>query len=357
MALEYNFKMLKARYIYHPLHFKRPAGTSRGLLQHKASWFFQIWEAENPAVRGTGEISLIPGLSLDDENEILNELDFLCQQADDYQGWKASKGDRFPAIRFGIETALADLQNGGKHVFHDNSFTQGKAGIPINGLIWMGDPDFMQQQIREKLEAGFNCIKIKVGAIDFEQEIALIKQLRNQFSPQAIEIRLDANGAFSKAEALQKLNKLAAFNIHSIEQPIKAGQTAAMAELCQQSSIPIALDEELIGLQPTQINDLLETIKPQYVILKPSLLGGFSIADSWIAAAEKRQIGWWATSALESNIGLNAIAQWVFQKKSDMPQGLGTGQLYTNNLTSPLEIKEAKLYYNPEISWQNSFDR
>lgn len=349
--------MLKARYIYHPLHFKRPAGTSRGVLQHKESWFFQVWDDENPAVRGTGEISLIPGLTLDDENEIPNELEFLRQKTNDYQVWIAAKGDRFPAMRFGIETALADLQNGGKQIFHDNSFTQGKAGIPINGLIWMGDPDFMQRQIREKLEAGFNCIKIKVGAIDFEQEIALIKEFRKQFSPKTIEIRLDANGAFSKEEALQKLNKLAAFNIHSIEQPIKAGQAAAMAELCQQSPIPIALDEELIGMQINQINDLLDAIKPHYIILKPSLLGGFSIADSWITAAEKRQIGWWATSALESNIGLNAIAQWVFEKKSDMPQGLGTGQLYTNNIASPLEIKEAQLYYNPEICWQNSFDR
>jgi o-succinylbenzoate synthase len=349
--------MLKARYIFHPLHFKRPAGTSRGVLQRKASWFFQIWEAENPAVRGTGEISLIPGLSLDNENEIPNELEFLCQNIDDYQAWIAAKGDRFPAMRFGIETALADLQNGGKHVFHDNSFTQGKAGIPINGLIWMGDPDFMQQQIREKLEAGFNCIKIKVGAIDFEQEIALIKELRNQFSPRAIEIRLDANGAFIKEEALQKLNNLVAFNIHSIEQPIKAGQPEAMADICLKSPIPIALDEELIGKKSNEIVATLEQIKPQYIILKPSILGGLSMADHWISAAEKRQIGWWATSALESNIGLNAIAQWVFQKKSDMPQGLGTGQLYTNNITSPLEIKEAKLYYNPEISWQNSFDR
>jgi o-succinylbenzoate synthase len=349
--------MLKANYIYHPLHFKHPAGTSRGVLQHKASWFFQIWEVENPAVHGTGEVSIIKGLSLDNEKEIQNELKFLCQKTKDYQNWIAAKGDRFPAILFGIETALSDLQNGGKQIFHQNTFTEGKAGIPINGLIWMGEPTYMQHQIRKKLDAGFSCIKIKVGAIDFEQEVALIKQLRNQFSAQTIEIRLDANGAFSKEEALQKLNKLAAFNIHSIEQPIKAGQKESMAKLCQKSPIPIALDEELIGVKKSQINDLLDTIKPQYVILKPSLLGGFSVADSWISAAEKRHIGWWATSALESNIGLNAIAQWVFEKKPEMPQGLGTGQLYTNNIASPLEIRDAKLYYNPGISWQNCFDR
>ncbi|HOI32897.1 MAG: o-succinylbenzoate synthase [Bacteroidales bacterium] len=349
--------MLKARYIYHPLHFKRPAGTSRGVLQHKASWFLEVWDADNPAVRGTGEVSLIPGLTLDNENEIPDELRDLCENPDGYLSWITEKGDRFPAMRFAIETALSDLQNGGKKIFAHNAFTEGKTGIPINGLIWMGNPDFMQSQIREKLETGFNCIKIKVGAIDFEQEIELIKQLRNKYSAKIIEIRLDANGAFSKEDALQKLNKLAVFDIHSIEQPIKAGQMEVMADLCQKTPIPIALDEELIGIKSTQINNLLDTIKPHYVILKPSLLGGFSISEAWIATAIKRQIGWWATSALESNIGLNAIAQWVFEKKSDMPQGLGTGQLYTNNITSPLEIRDARLYYNPEKYWQNSFGK
>ena len=356
-AWEYNFKMLKAHYLYYPLHFKRPAGTSRGVLLHKASWFFQVWADENPAMRGIGEVSVIPGLSLDNEKEIPKELETISQNPDDLHAWIAAKGDQFPAIRFGIETALADLQKGGKQIFHTNTFTEGKTGIPINGLIWMGDPDFMHNQILEKLEAGFNCIKIKVGAIDFEQEILLIQQLRSQFSPQSIEIRLDANGAFAVEDALQKLNRLADYNIHSIEQPIKAGQAEAMAALCQKSPIPIALDEELIGVKNTQIADLLNAIKPHYVILKPSLLGGFSIANEWITAAKKRQIGWWATSALESNIGLNAIAQWVSEKKSDMPQGLGTGQLYTNNIASPLEIREAKLYYNPKISWQNSYGR
>lgn len=354
--MAYNFKMLKARYLFYSLHFKRPAGTSRGVLHQKKSWFIQIWKAGHPEVRGIGEVSIIPGLSIDNEKDIPKELDGLCQHINEYKFWITTKGAQFPAIRFGLETALADLHKNGNQIFHQNEFTNGETGIPINGLIWMGDPEFMRNQIQEKVNAGFNCIKIKIGAIDFEEELNLIRNLRKQFSSQTIEIRLDANGAFNAAEALQKLERLSAFDIHSVEQPIKAGQTEIMAKLCQKTPIPIALDEELIGIKTIQIAKLLDIINPQYIILKPSLLGGFSVADSWISAAEKRQIAWWATSALESNIGLNAIAQWVFEKKTQMPQGLGTGQLYSNNISSPLETKKAALFYNPALPWQNPFD-
>lgn len=350
-----NFKMLTARYIFYPLHFKRPAGTSRGVLHHKKSWILQIWDDINPEIQGIGEVSTIQGLSIDNENEIPNALDELCRDINTSEDWSLTKADSFPAIKFGLETALADLRNKGKQIFVQNDFTKGIYGIPINGLIWMGNSDFMITQIREKIEQGFNCIKIKVGAINFEEEIGLLKFIRKQFNEKFIEIRLDANGAFAPQGALQKLDKLSAFGIHSIEQPIKAGQPAAMADICSQSPIPIALDEELIGKKPDEITATLEQIKPQYIILKPSLLGGFATADHWISAAEQRHIGWWATSALESNIGLNAIAQWVSEKKTILPQGLGTGQLYINNIASPLEIKKAALFHNPAGSWHKVF--
>lgn len=354
--MAYKFKMLKARYLFYSLQFKRPAGTSRGVLHQKNSWFIQIWKADHPEFRGIGEVSIISNLSIDTEIDIPKELDELCQHINEYKSWITTNGAQFPAIRFGLETALADLNKSGNQIFHQNEFTNGEAGIPINGLIWMGSTEFMRDQIQEKIDSGFNCIKIKIGAIDFEEELKLIRNLRKQFSPQTIEIRLDANGAFNAAEALHKLERLSAFGIHSVEQPIKAGQTEIMAKLCQKTPIPIALDEELIGIQSARIAELLDSINPQYIILKPSLIGGFTVADSWISAAENRQIAWWATSALESNIGLNAIAQWVSEKKTKMPQGLGTGQLYTNNISSPLEIKKAALYYNPALPWQNPFD-
>jgi len=260
----------------------------------------------------------------------------------------------FPSIAFGLETALLDLKAKGSKCLFPSAFTQGETGIPINGLVWMGNKDFMQKQIREKIAAGYHCIKLKVGALDFETELDIISSIRQQFSPEDIELRLDANGGFTPTDALEKLEKLAAFHIHSIEQPIRQKQLEAMAELCQQSPIPIVLDEELIGVKPADKEFILEKIKPAYIILKPSLVGGFRQSEEWIQLAEKLNIGWWVTSALEANIGLNAIAQWTFMLNSKLPQGLGTGQLYQNNIPSPLAIESANLFYKPKNNWDLS---
>jgi L-alanine-DL-glutamate epimerase-like enolase superfamily enzyme len=213
----------------------------------------------------------------------------------------------------------------------------------------------MKQQIQEKLAQGFRCIKVKIGAIDFEKELSLLKFIRNHFDAQTIEIRVDANGAFSSNKALDKLNRLAAYQLHSIEQPIAQHPIEAMTELCKTSPIPIALDEELIGVfSVPNKQKLLEQIQPQYIILKPSLVGGFRGTKEWIEIAEALGIQWWITSALESNIGLNAIAQWTFLQNNPMPQGLGTGGLYTNNFDCPLLVERGELKYNVQQSWNTN---
>lgn len=337
---------MKARYINYQLRFRFPAGTSRGVLLEKPSSFLFL---EENGVTGVGECSTIPDLSIDPMERYSSKLEAVCQQLND--GILPSDIDlsAFPSIAFGLETALLDLKSGGNRLLFTNEFTAGKAGIPINGLVWMGDKAFMQKQIREKIAAGYHCIKLKVGAIDFETELDIIREIRREFSPDDIEIRLDANGGFTLVDALEKLERLSEFSIHSIEQPIKPRQWEALAEICAKSPIPIVLDEELIGVQPDET--LLKTIRPAYIILKPSLIGGFALSEQWIRLAEKHNIGWWVTSALEANIGLNAIAQWTASLHTTLPQGLGTGQLYHNNIPSPLEIREAKLFYNHEYSW------
>lgn len=344
--------MLRASFIPRPLVFKRPAGTSRGVLRTKPSWYLIVQHDEDNGPRGIGECSIIPGLSPEDPKTIDKELHTLCGNINEYPQWLAKRGALFPAIRFALEIALNDLALGGNRVLFRDDFTAGKKGIPINGLIWMGEPDFMKQQIREKLGAGFSCIKIKIGAIDFGEELALLKMIRREYGPETIEIRVDANGAFSPGEALEKLNRLSEFLLHSIEQPIRQGLTEAMASLCATSPLPIALDEELIGISdPEARRNLLKTIRPQYIILKPSMLGGLRAASEWAALADDLNIGWWVTSALESNIGLNAIAQWTYQNTTNMPQGLGTGQLYTNNIPSPLVIEKGQLFHHPQLGW------
>ncbi len=253
-----------------------------------------------------------------------------------------------------METALIDLKNQEQQgILFPSNFTSGTKGITINGLIWMGEKQFMFDQIKSKIESGYRCIKLKIGAISFAEEIALLDYIRSQFSASDIEIRVDANGAFMPKTALEKLNKLATFDLHSIEQPIKQGQEDEMAKLCELTPLPIALDEELIGIHTIdEKSKLLSTIQPQYIILKPSLVGGLAASEEWITIAENQNIDWWATSALESNIGLNAISQWVFTKSNPMPQGLGTGQLFINNIDSPLYLKADELYYNPITQWQ-----
>ena len=259
----------------------------------------------------------------------------------------------FPSIQFGLEQALLSVKSVNPFVLFPSNFTESKDSVNINGLIWMGSEAFMKKQIADKLETGFSTIKMKIGAIDFETELALLKSIRKEFSSNEIELRVDANGAFAPKEALDKLKRLSDFELHSIEQPIKQGQIGEMADLCAKTPIPIALDEELIGVfDVTKKKELLLTIKPQYIILKPSLVGGIRSSEEWIDLAEKQQAGWWITSALESNIGLNAIAQWTYTLRNKMPQGLGTGSLFTNNIESPLEVKNGYLHYNTNKNWK-----
>ena len=260
----------------------------------------------------------------------------------------------FPAIRFGMEMACKDYLSKKNCIYFDNDFSKGSAGIPINGLIWMSDKPRMLQQIKEKLKAGYTCIKLKIGAINFEEECELLAFIRKQFAPEDVTLRVDANGAFKPDEALEKLKKLADFDLHSIEQPIAVGKVEEMRRLCECSPLAIALDEELIGVFGSERKKLLSEIRPQYIILKPSLLGGFEATDHWIEAAKELQIGWWITSALEANIGLSAIAQYTYQLPFESYQGLGTGQLYHNNIPSPLLINGGYLYHNPKVDWDFS---
>ncbi|OIP82587.1 MAG: o-succinylbenzoate synthase [Porphyromonadaceae bacterium CG2_30_38_12] len=339
---------MKASIIKHILNFKFPAGTSRGVLRKKVVYYLQL---EQQGKTGIGECSTIPLLSIDPPDLYCQKLSELCVLLENNVPPHEINLAAFPSIAFGLETALLSLNAKENQELFPSSFTQGKVGIDINGLVWMGDKKFMQTQIADKIALGYRCIKLKVGALDFETELDIIKTIRKGFSSHHIELRLDANGGFAPVDAMDKLQKLAPMDIHSIEQPIRQGQYEQMAELCQKSPIPIALDEELIGLKPSDATLMLQQIQPAYIILKPSLLGGFVASEQWIKMAEKEQIRWWVTSALESNVGLNAIAQWTYSLQSDLPQGLGTGQLYDNNIASPLEISNAKLFYFPHKKW------
>jgi len=338
---------MKAFYKKLQLEFKTPVLTSRGSMTHKNGFLLHITDGIKT---GIGECSFIEGLSIDHLDNYEEKLNELCTaiQANAVESIDLRP---YPSIRFGLECALLDFHGGGRKQLFPSAFTLGHHPIPINGLVWMGNEEFMHHQIEEKLKQGFSCLKLKVGAIEFDQEVKLLRSIRKQFDAKTIELRLDANGAFSKLNVTEKLKQLAEYQIHSIEQPIAPGQFELMHELCSHAIIPIALDEELIHLSAQNNFDQLAFIHPQYIILKPSLIGGFGVAERWIQEAEKLQIGWWATSALESNIGLNAIAQWVFKKGSEAVQGLGTGSLYTNNISSPLYIAAGKLAYNPDYRW------
>ena len=338
--------MLKAEAIKYTLIFKTPGGTSRGILTEKDSWFIKIYDEQEPGIFGVGECSILKGLSYDDRPDLENKIEEVVSKINEDIDLT-----KYPALKFAKEMALLDLENGGKRILFPSGFTSSKKNIPINGLVWMGEPDFMRAQIKDKIEKGFNCIKLKIGALDFEQELAILKEIRKHYTAKDIEIRVDANGAFHPDEALAKLKRLADFDLHSIEQPIKAGQIDKLATLCQSSPLPIALDEELIGIHEfKEQKKLLEKIRPQYIILKPSLTGGFQASETWINLANGLNICWWITSALESNIGLNAIAQWTATLNSTMPQGLGTGQVFSNNFESPLEIKNGELCHSNR-SW------
>ncbi|MCP4310237.1 MAG: o-succinylbenzoate synthase [Bacteroidetes bacterium] len=342
--------MVQAQYISRSLQFFRPAGTSRGVLNQKPCWYIKLIGKDGAS--GIGEVSFIPGLSIEDPDEMEIRLDHICKLISRGEMNPAQSLPSLPGIQFALETALKDLESGVQRILYPSDFTGGQAGIPTNGLIWMGDLDFMMEQIGVKIESGFRVLKLKVGALDFNQELEVLRRIRSEYGSEDLEIRLDANGAWSPDEAPGRLDSLAAFGIHSIEQPIAAGQAAAMAGLCRQQIISIALDEELIGITATddRIN-LLEQVKPQYIILKPGLLGGVSEAEEWIRLVARQNTGWWVTSALESNIGLNAIAQWTAQLGVTMPQGLGTGSLFSNNIPSPLQMEGESLWYRSEKPW------
>lgn len=360
---------LQASFIKRVFHFAFDARTSRGAMKEKTSWFIHIYNSETPEIIGVGECGPLPGLSLDYKPELegviermiqkfnegmhgpcsVMELDSLNHRIIEFLGNEIKE---FPSLFFAFETALLDLANGGKRVIFNNEFYSGSP-IPINGLIWMGGLDFMLQQIELKIREGFTCLKLKVGGINFEKECDILHYIRRKYFRENITIRLDANGAFKPADALYKLKELAKFDIHSIEQPIKPG-LPDMADLCATSPISIALDEELIGVESTsKKSDLLSHIKPAYIILKPSLHGGLYGCQEWIQIAENQKIGWWLTSALESNIGLNAIAQFTARYPIQLPQGLGTGLLYTDNLNSPLVIEHGALSYNSSLEWDS----
>ena len=292
------------------------------------------------------------GLSMDDLPTFETKLKWTCENIGLGEAILLEELKNFPSIQTGLETAFRSLAAEDPFQIFPSEFSQGNASIPINGLVWMGDEKFMREQISEKIASGFSCIKMKIGAIEFDKELRLIREVRKRFSASEVEIRVDANGAFSPSEALEKLKRLSDLQLHSIEQPIKQGQWQEMASLCEKSPLAIALDEELIGLVDTEDRQkLMETIRPQYIILKPTLVGGFSGSDNWISISSKFDCGWWITSALESNVGLNAISQFTFTKNSKLPQGLGTGGLFTNNIPSPLGVKEGELYYSREGSW------
>lgn len=339
-----------ATYFRYDLAFKQAAGTSRGILHSKESWFIVL---EQNGKKGIGECGILRGLSCDDRPDYEEKLQWVCHNITKGVDWLWNELRHFPSIQFGVEMAFLSLQSEQPFCLFPSDFTQGIQHIPINGLIWMGDIDFMKAQLDDKIAQGFRCVKLKIGALDFEKELDLLRQIRTHFSADQIEIRLDANCAFTAADALSKLQQLAVYQIHSIEQPLTINQRELLKELIQLSPIPIALDEELIGLTSREAKrKLLEQVVPHYLIFKPSFIGGIKGTLEWIALADEFGIAWWMTSALESNIGLNAIAQFTATLNNSLPQGLGTGALYTNNFDCPLTVNQGYLSYNRTTTWQ-----
>lgn len=351
------------QYQPYTLNFKFDAGTSRGIMRQHQVLYIKVVNKHNRTQYGIGEVAPLSGLSIDDIQGVMKALQFISSTHNltlknlieiiDSQQLRL-----LPSLQFALETATKDLENGGGNVIFPHDFANSHASIPINGLVWMADYQTMITQIQEKIAEGYHCIKLKVGAINFDQELAMIKNIRKEYSSKQVILRLDANGAWEVDEALKKLESLALYDIHSIEQPIKAGQVQQMKKICSESPIKIALDEELIGVyEYEKKQNLISEINPHYIILKPTLLGGFAQCDQWIALAEQHGVGWWATSALESNIGLNAICQYTdTQNLKGMYQGLGTGQLYHNNVESPLTIESGKIFWDKAKSWGKIMD-
>lgn len=344
--------MFQYSYHKHVLQFSFEARTSRGAMHEHPVYFIRVHRNVNTSCVGIGEAAPIRGLSIDSRDDFETNLHAFLDVLNSGISWKELDLTAFPSIRFALETAHADLENGGKCQPYPSPFIQGNP-IAINGLVWMSDLDSMLQSFEEKVQAGFDVLKLKIGSHDFDAECRLLETLRKSYLPSRIAIRLDANGAFHPKDAKHQLQELQRFHIHSIEQPIQPKQWEDMARLCADSPIPIALDEELIGCSlEHDAAELMRVIRPQYIILKPTLIGGIAPSEAWIRLCENVQAGWWATSALESNIGLNAISQWVSCKNSALAQGLGTGQLYSNNISSPLEVKQGNLYFNSQKSWK-----
>jgi o-succinylbenzoate synthase len=341
---------LKATWCKYRLDFWFTAITSREQMRQKDTYYIRLADSESDNICGLGEAGLFRGLSCDDRPDYEQKLAEVCENIDRYAARPSLLAD-WPSIRFAVETAVRDLSNGGRRIICPSPWTAGKETIVINGLVWMGDSNLMRERIATKLAEGFGCVKIKIGGINFDDEVGLLRFIRQE-AP-GIQLRLDANGAFTPANALDRLNRLAEFDIHSLEQPIKAGQWTEMRNICQSSPIPIALDEELIGITTKARKEMmLDEIRPQFIVLKPTLTGGIESSEEWIRLAGERGCSWWVTSALESNIGLNAIAQWTATLDSKMAQGLGTGQLYDNNIPSPLTLHGERLSYSPEDEWE-----
>ncbi|MFW9606928.1 MAG: o-succinylbenzoate synthase [Prevotella sp.] len=331
------------------LHFKQPAGTSRGVYTTRQSYYLTITDDDRPGIKGVGECATLPDLSCDAVPEYFKILSDICRMVEQTGNIPYEMLRPYPSILFGLETAFAQLEANGSTRLYDTPFGRGEEGITINGLVWMGTFEEMYSRLEAKLKAGFHCVKLKIGAIDFNKELDLIKHIREAFDKNTIELRVDANGGFTPENAMARLEALAQYDIHSIEQPIKQHQWGEMARLCKETPLPIALDEELIGVNVRSMKEyLLDTIRPQYIILKPSLHGGMYGCNEWIQMAKERGIGSWITSALESNVGLNAIAHYCAQTYGpavSMPQGLGTGQLFTDNIETPLMIEGDKIWY------------
>lgn len=336
---------MRLAYAPYILKFRQPAGTSRGVMYEKPTFLIKVFDEADPSIFGIGECSVFPGLSPEaDGNYGYKLMELLANVA----LGRETDLSRHSSIKLGFEQALRDYAGGGRHIYFPSDFTRGDKTIEINGLVWMGDFDEMIERIDSKVRAGFRCIKLKIGAIDWKSEIDMIEHIRRKCTDADLQIRVDANGAFAMENALPRLKHLADLGVHSIEQPIPAGNDELMHFLCCVSPLPIALDESLIGIYgKARKEDMLSQIRPAFIILKPSLCGGFSGAQEWIETADALGIGWWVTSALESNVGLNAIAQWTATLSVEMPQGLGTGGLYTNNFESPLELESDHLRYDP----------
>jgi o-succinylbenzoate synthase len=341
--------MLRAVYAKRVLHFKEPAVTSRGVMTSKECWYVKVWEEGEPGRFGLGECPLFRGLGAEDRPGYEEQLAAACARVNEFRpgDWR-----EWSSICFGMETALADLRNGGERVPFPSPFARGEEALEMNGLVWMGRREEMARRVEEKLAAGFRCLKLKIGAIDIQEELALLRSVRARFPAGEVQLRVDANGAFTPGEAPRVLEQLARLDVHSIEQPIRRGQWREMRALCEASPVPVALDEELIGIARREEKiALLEAIAPRYIILKPSLVGGFESAGEWAALAGERGVDWWATSALESNVGLNAVAQWAARAGGISPRGLGTGQLYADNIPSPLESRGRFLTCHPRGTW------